>query len=196
MSGQKPEEGRKKHMKTQQGSQNRNMKKTGNGSAVSGKEMRPGDHETGLKKGMTPEEYKQYVKKITPVNNTWQDAGRAFLTGGTICLIGQMIRNWLTGSMDVGKEDAAVWTSVILVGSAVLLTGFNLYGKLVKWGGAGALVPITGFANSVASPAIEAQVEGQVFGIGCQIFKIAGPVILYGTFASWVLGVIYWMFRV
>lgn len=195
MFGQKPEEGRKKNMKTQQGSQNRNMKKTGNGSAVSGKEMRPGDHETGLKKGMTPEEYKQYVKKITPVNNTWQDAGRAFLTGGTICLIGQMIRNWLTGSMDVGKEDAAVWTSVILVGSAVLLTGFNLYGKLVKWGGAGALVPITGFANSVASPAIEAQVEGQVFGIGCQIFKIAGPVILYGTFASWVLGVIYWMFR-
>lgn len=172
------------------------MKNTGKCSAVQKKEMRPGDQETGLKKGMTPEEYKQYVEKITPVNNIWLDVCRAFLTGGVICLIGQVIRNWLTGSLNVGEEDAAAWTSIILVGSAVLLTGFNLYGKIVKWGGAGALVPITGFANSVASPAIEAQVEGQVFGIGCQIFKIAGPVILYGTFASWVLGVIYWIFSV
>ena len=144
-----------------------------------------GDNETGLKNGMTQEEYKEYVKQITPVNNTVTNVLHAFLVGGAICVIGQCINNWLTGSINLGKEDAASWT--------VLLTGFNIYSKIVKWGGAGALVPITGFANSVASPAIEAQTEGQVFGIGCSIFKIAGPVILYGIFSSWVLGIIYWI---
>ena len=72
----------------------------------------------------------------------------------------------------------------------MVLTGFGIYPKIVKWGGAGALVPITGFANSVAAPAIEYKTEGQVFGIGCKIFTIAGPVILYGIFASWLLGLI------
>ena len=84
--------------------------------------------------------------------------------------------------------------SLILVLLSVLLTGFNIYPSIVKFGGAGALVPITGFANSVASPAIEYQKEGQVFGIGCKIFTIAGPVILYGIFTSWVLGFIYYLF--
>ncbi len=152
-----------------------------------------GDNETGLKNGMTQEEYKEYVKQITPVNNTVANVLHAFLVGGAICVIGQCINNWLTGSINLGKEDAASWTSIILVCISVLLTGFNIYSKIVKWGGAGALVPITGFANSVASPAIEAQTEGQVFGIGCSIFKIAGPVILYGIFSSWVLGIIYWI---
>lgn len=147
----------------------------------------------GLKNGMTPEEYNSYVKQVTPVNNTVKDVFRAFLVGGAICCVGQCISSWLTGSLELGKEEAAAWTSIILVAVSVILTGFNLYSKLVKWGGAGALVPITGFANSVASPAIEAQVEGQVFGIGCSIFKIAGPVILYGVFASWVLGLIWWI---
>ncbi len=79
--------------------------------------------------------------------------------------------------------------------SSVLLTGFNSYPKIVKWGGAGALVPITGFANSVAAPAIEYKKEGQVFGVGCKIFTIAGPVILYGIFASWVLGLGYYLLK-
>lgn len=159
------------------------------------KPKKEGDQETGLKNGMTPEEYNEYVKQVTPVNNTAVDVLRAFIMGGIICLVGQCISNWLTGSMDLGKEEAASWTSIILVGTSVTLTGFNIYSKLVKWGGAGALVPITGFANSVASPAIESQTEGQVFGIGCSIFKIAGPVILYGVFASWVLGIIYWILQ-
>ena len=81
----------------------------------------------------------------------------------------------------------------MLVLASVLLTGLNIYPKIAKFGGAGALVPITGFANSVAAPAIEFQKEGQVFGIGCKIFTISGPVILYGIFSSWVLGVIYWL---
>ncbi|MCI7097628.1 MAG: SpoVA/SpoVAEb family sporulation membrane protein [Lachnospiraceae bacterium] len=157
--------------------------------------MEEQNKKNGLRNGMTQEEYKEYVKQVTPVNNTTVDVLRAFITGGTICLIGQCISNWLTGSMNLGKNDAAAWTSIILVAISVILTGFNLYSKIVKWGGAGALVPITGFANSVASPAIEAQTEGQVFGIGCSIFKIAGPVILYGIFSSWVLGVIYWVWQ-
>jgi stage V sporulation protein AC len=82
---------------------------------------------------------------------------------------------------------------MILILASILLTGFNIYPQIVKWGGAGALVPITGFANSVSAPAIEFKKEGQVFGVGCKIFTIAGPVILYGIFASWVLGFIYWL---
>jgi stage V sporulation protein AC len=151
--------------------------------------------ESGLVNGMTPEEYQEYVKQITPVNNVTVDVIRAFITGGIICTVGQAISSWLTGNMDLSKQDAASWTSIILVGISVILTGFNLYSKIVKWGGAGALVPITGFANSVASPAIESQTEGQVFGIGCSIFKIAGPVILYGIFSSWVLGILYWIWQ-
>lgn len=84
---------------------------------------------------------------------------------------------------------------MILVFTSVLLTGLNIYPAIANWGGAGALVPITGFANSVAAPAIEFQKEGQVFGIGCKIFTIAGPVILYGIFTSWLLGLIYWILK-
>ena len=90
-------------------------------------------------------------------------------------------------------EDAGSYVSMLLVLTSVILTGFNLYGSLAKFGGAGALVPITGFANSVAAPCIEYQKEGQVFGIGVKVFTIAGPVILYGIFTSWVLGLIYWV---
>ena len=88
---------------------------------------------------------------------------------------------------------AGSFCSLILVLASVLLTGFNLYSSIVKFGGAGALVPITGFANSVAAPAVEFKKEGQVFGIGCKIFTIAGPVILYGIFTSWLLGLFYWI---
>lgn len=93
------------------------------------------------------------------------------------------------------KETSAAWTLLILIGSSVILTGLNLYPKIVKFAGAGALVPITGFANSVVAPAIEFKAEGQVFGIGCKIFTIAGPVILYGILSSWILGVIYWILQ-
>ena len=85
------------------------------------------------------------------------------------------------------------WCSLLLVLLSVVLTGLNLYPKIANFGGAGALVPITGFANSVAAPSIEFKKEGQVFGIGCKIFTIAGPVILFGIFSSWVLGLIYWI---
>ena len=136
--------------------------------------------------------YSSYVKEITPVNNVWMDMIKAFITGGVICTIAQFLTNWLMRGIGIEKEAASAWTLIILIGASILATGFNWYPKLVKFGGAGALVPITGFANSVVSPAIEYKAEGQVFGIGCKIFTIAGPVILYGILASWVLGIVYW----
>ena len=141
---------------------------------------------------MNQQVYKEYVKQKTPVNNVYVNMGKAFVVGGIICVIGQVILNVCKGT-GMPEETAGAWTSLILVLASVILTGLNLYSQIANWGGAGALVPITGFANSVAAPAIEYQKEGQVFGIGCKIFTIAGPVILYGIFTSWVLGVIYWV---
>ncbi len=148
-------------------------------------------------KEMTQQEreqaYRQHVEQMTPKYSMPVRMAKAFLVGGIICVIGQGILNYATNSMGLDKETAGSWCSMLLVLASVLLTGFGLYHKCVEWGGAGALVPITGFANSVASAAIEYQKEGQVFGIGCKIFTIAGPVILYGIFTSWVLGVAYWI---
>ena len=138
------------------------------------------------------EEYGAYIKEITPTNNVWKDMLGAFLVGGAICTLGQIFMNqFLEAGME--KEIAAGWTSIVLIGLSVFATGLGLFAKLVKFGGAGALVPITGFANGVAAPAIEYRAEGQVFGIGCKIFTIAGPVILYGLVAGWLLGFVYWL---
>ncbi|MFR4784416.1 MAG: SpoVA/SpoVAEb family sporulation membrane protein [Pilosibacter sp.] len=123
-------------------------------------------------------EYGKYVKQVTPVHNTWKNLWRAFLVGGLICMLGQVFTS-VYMSFGIEKESAAAWTTLSLIGLSVILTGFHVYQKIVKFGGAGALVPITGFANSVVSPAIEYKAEGHVFGIGCKIFTIAGPVILY-----------------
>ena len=144
---------------------------------------------------MDKEQYQEYVKQVTPTHNTFLNVLKAFLTGGVICLIGQGVNQYFTAVQGMDKEAASAWTLLILILASILLTGFNVYPGIVKFGGAGALVPITGFANSVASPAIEYQKEGQVFGVGCKIFTIAGPVILFGTLASWVLGVVYWVWQ-
>lgn len=140
------------------------------------------------------EAYQKYVKQVTPTHNLFLNMLKAFVTGGCICVIGQLILNRCQ-AMGMKETTAASWCSLILVLLSVTLTGLNLYQKLAKFGGAGTLVPITGFANSVAAPAIEYKKEGQVFGIGCKIFTIAGPVILYGIFTSWVLGLIYWIMK-
>lgn len=139
---------------------------------------------------MEPKEYEKYVKQVTPVHNTPLNMCKAFLVGGIICVTAQVIMNLLLGN-GAEKEAAGAWTLLVLIGGAILLTGLNIFPKIVTFGGAGALVPITGFANSVVAPAIEYQKEGQVFGIGCKIFTIAGPVILYGIFASWLAGIAY-----
>lgn len=140
--------------------------------------------------------YEQYVKEMTPTHNLWVQMAKAFLVGGLICLLGQGILNFCTGVIHMDKETAASWCSLSLILLSVLLTGFNLYPCIAKWGGAGALVPITGFANSVAAPAIEFKKEGWVFGVGCKIFTIAGPVILYGIVTSWALGLICWFGKI
>lgn len=137
--------------------------------------------------------YRQHVEQTTPKYSMPVRMAKAFVVGGIICVIGQCILNYATNRMGIDKETAGSWCSMLLVLASVVLTGFGIYPKCVEWGGAGALVPITGFANSVASAAIEYQKEGQVFGIGCKIFTIAGPVILYGIVTSWVLGLLYWI---
>lgn len=136
--------------------------------------------------------YNQYVKQVTPTHNCIANIGKAFLIGGIICLVGQAFTNWY-GSIGANEKDAGLYTTITLITISVILTGLNIYPRLTKFAGAGTVVPITGFANSVASSAIDFKAEGQVFGIGCKIFTIAGPVILYGIFASWVLGVVYWI---
>ncbi len=137
------------------------------------------------------QEYNKYVEKITPVHPLWPALLKAFVTGGIICTLGQLSTMCMMNWWAMEKETAMTWTQLELILASVILTGCNLYPGIVKWGGAGALVPITGFANSVVAPAIEYKTEGHVFGIGCKIFTIAGPVILFGVFTSWVLGIIY-----
>ena len=138
--------------------------------------------------------YNKYVKEVTPKFNGFKNCLRAFFVGGLICTFGQALNNWYS-NMGAEKELSKSYTILTLIFLAVLFTGFGVYQKLAKFGGAGCFVPITGFANGVAAPAVEYKKEGQVFGIGCKIFTIAGPVILYGIFVSWVLGLIYYILK-
>lgn len=136
--------------------------------------------------------YNQYVKQVTPAFSCVRNTARAFLVGGLICLLGECLQE-LFKYLDCSERNAGYFTTLVLIGLSVICTGLGWYSKLAKFAGAGSVVPITGFANSVASPAVEFRAEGQVYGIGCKIFTIAGPVLLFGIFSSWVLGVIYWI---
>ncbi len=146
-------------------------------------------------KQTTQIQYEQKVKQTTPTHNLWLQMAKAFVVGGVICTIGQWILNYCT-SLGIDKDTSGGWCALILILISVLLTGFHVYPSIAKFAGAGILVPITGFANSVAAAAIEFKKEGYVFGIGAKIFTIAGPVILYGIFTSWVLGLIYWLLKI
>lgn len=158
------------------------------------KDIKASDVTMEKNKNIKNEKYNKYVKEKTPKHNIPKNVFNAFLVGGIICCLGQVITN-LYISFGVSKELASSYTTLILIFSSALLTGLNLYSKLTNFAGAGSVVPITGFANSIASAAIEYKKEGQVFGIGCQIFTIAGPVILYGTLSSWILGLIYYILK-
>ncbi len=140
-------------------------------------------------------QYNQYVESVTPTHNLWIQMAKAFVTGGAISILGQIIYNCCTYFYHMDRVTASTWCSLILVFISVVLTAFGLYPVITKFGGAGSLVPITGFANSVAASAIEFKKEGQVFGVGAKIFTIAGPVILYGILTSWLLGLIYWVLK-
>ena len=142
---------------------------------------------------MTPKEYKNYVEQKARKSPIVKDVALAFVIGGLICVVGQAIQDgW--GAMGLSKEDAGTATSICMVLLSALLTGFNLYNKLARFGGAGTLVPITGFANAVVSPAIDFKSEGFVTGMAAKMFTVAGPVIVFGTLASVVYGIILMLF--
>ena len=128
-----------------------------------------------LKSERAKKEYEQFVKEVTPKQNLFRNMAKAFIVGGLICVVGQILLHIGKTQFSLSKDDAGSWCSLILILSSVILTGLNIYQKIVTFAGCGALVPITGFANSVAAPAIEYKKEGQVFGIGAKIFTIAGP---------------------
>ena len=137
-------------------------------------------------------DYEAYVKQFTPKPKLFMNGLKAFVVGGLICCGAFLVQNLLMDRFSLPEKDAKTWVTVCLICGAQLITGFGWFDSLAKFCGAGCIVPITGFANSVAAPAIEYKAEGQIFGIGCKIFTIAGPVILYGIFTSWLLGVLYY----
>jgi stage V sporulation protein AC len=141
---------------------------------------------------MTEKEYGKLVQEMAPKSPMWRDCLMAFLVGGLICTLGQLAIN---GYMALGleKQDASTAASMSLVALSALLTGLSLYDNIAKHAGAGTLVPITGFANAVAAPAVEFKTEGFILGVGAKMFIIAGPVIVYGVSASVVYGLIYWI---
>ena len=141
---------------------------------------------------MTEREYKKLVDSMSPKSPMWRDCLNAFWIGGLICTLGQLIMNGYL-ALGLKEKDASTAVSMSLVALSALLTGLSLYDNIAKHAGAGTLVPITGFANSIAAPAVEFKTEGFILGVGAKMFTIAGPVIVYGTVASVVYGVIYWI---
>ena len=141
---------------------------------------------------MTEKQYARLVKELSPPSPMRKDCFWAFMVGGLICTLGQLAIMGYT-ALGLEKTDASCAASMTLVVLSALLTGLSLYDNIAKHAGAGTLVPITGFANAIAAPAVEFKTEGWVLGLGAKIFTIAGPVIVYGTVASVVYGIIYWI---
>ena len=141
---------------------------------------------------MTEKEYGKLVKDLSPKSPMWRDCLMAFFVGGLICTLGQLAINGYT-ALGLERQDASTAASMSLVALSALLTGLSLYDNIAKHAGAGTLVPITGFANSVAAPAVEFKTEGMILGTAAKMFTIAGPVIVYGVSASVVYGLIYWI---
>ncbi len=141
---------------------------------------------------MTNEEYGKYVDSLAPKSKCLKDCLNAFWVGGLICVLGQLLMNGFQ-ALDLSKDLSATATSICLVFLSALLTGLAVYDDIAKLAGAGTLVPITGFANSIAAPAVEFQTEGIILGTCAKMFTIAGPVLVYGTAASVIYGIIYWI---
>lgn len=140
---------------------------------------------------MTPREYQQYVKDMAPRSPLGKNMLTSFAVGGAICTLGQCIREFY-GSLGILPEEAATATSISLIFLSILFTSLGLYHRLARFAGAGTLIPITGFANAVASPAIDFHAEGLITGTAIKMFSVAGPVIVFGTAASWLYGLILW----
>ena len=142
---------------------------------------------------MTKETYKKYADARAPRSPLLRDCTRAFLVGGLICCIAQALTDTYTKLCGMEKQDAGTLTAATLVLAAAILTGLGVFDRIAKFAGAGTLVPITGFANAVVSPAIDAKSEGLILGVGAKVFSVAGPVLLYGTLAGAAYGVVYWI---
>ena len=140
---------------------------------------------------MGKEAYVKYVRARAPKSPLWKDCLHAFWVGGVICVVGQGLRLLFEKALKFSPEDAGMLTSTALIFVAVLLTGLGVFDRIAKYAGAGTLVPITGFANAVVSPAIDSHAEGLVLGVGSKIFTVAGPVLLYGTLAGFLYGLVY-----
>lgn len=141
---------------------------------------------------MTEKQYGALVEQMSPKSPMWRDCLNAFWIGGLICTLGQIFLNCYT-NLGLDKNGAGTAASMSLVALSALLTGLSLYDDIAKYAGAGTLVPITGFANAIAAPAVEFKTEGFILGVGAKIFTIAGPVIVYGLAASVVYGILYWI---
>lgn len=142
---------------------------------------------------MTEREYGKLVSEMAPKSPMWKDCLNAFWIGGLICVLGQLAINGYK-ALGLDEQNAGMAASMSLVALSALLTGLSIYDDIAKHAGAGTLVPITGFANSIAAPAVEFKTEGFVLGVGAKMFTIAGPVIVYGTAASVVYGLLYWIY--
>lgn len=146
-------------------------------------------------KNITNNEYSNIVDKKTPGSSIFIKSLRAFVTGGTICIIAEFIFNFLI-SLGIKEVNVTTFTPMIMVFLGALLTGLDIYNKIAKFGGAGTLVPITGFSNAVVSPAMEFKSEGYVLGLGAKMFIIAGPVLVYGITTSIICGILLLLGRV
>ena len=143
---------------------------------------------------MTEKEYSKLVGELSPKSPLLKDCALAFLVGGLICALGQAFLNFYS-SLGLDETDAGTAECMTLIALSALFTGLSLYDNLAKFAGAGTLVPITGFANAVAAPAVEFKTEGFILGVGAKMFTIAGPVIVYGTVSSVAYGIIYWVIQ-
>ena len=142
----------------------------------------------------TKKDYQNYVNKTTPNSPIFKNCFNAFWVGGLICVIGQLVNSYCK-SLGLDTQISGTIVSIILIGMSAFLTGLNYFNKLGKFAGAGSLIPITGFANSIVSPAMEYKSEGYVMGVGAKMFTVAGPVLVYGISSSIVVGIIYFIFR-
>ena len=142
---------------------------------------------------MDKKQYQAYAKAHAPKSPIFKNCIKAFLVGGGICTLGQGLLTLYGQVCGMSREDSGTLVAASLVFVAVLLTGLGVFDKIAKFAGAGTLLPITGFANAVASPAIDSRAEGWILGVGAKIFTVAGPVLLYGTLAGVLYGVVYWL---
>ncbi len=139
------------------------------------------------------QEYQRWVEEISPQTNLWWGCLKAFLVGGLICVLGQCIHDYVLGLEGMTEKTAAAWTSISLIFLGAFVTGIGWYDNLGHFAGAGSIIPITGFSNGIVSSAIEFKKEGFILGLGAKMFTIAGPVIVYGTLASSICGLVYWI---